>query len=328
MRHALRCSHQQALGQRLEIEPAIKPVGKSSQILLSILCKSKAVVAATQAGFEITQHRVDPLQLRDILGLASRDNGAVMGAAGLRHRIKTSQPVRIDDAARSQTLARPLCDGFELESTHQTELDAHGVTFIRERDSSYKGDLVFRATPDLATHALASQISIVDLDFSTERIAGLPLGHGLHQFVMHQPCRWVAHPQMALERECRDARFGLTDEIDCQKPGHQRQFGALKNGARNQRGLMPTGIALEDFVGTMAQDAVCSAPALGAAKTIRPARTLQGLRAKRLSAEKVQELRQRQAGLELNAIHGHGTALKKSTMGSDYAFPGSSGEIC
>ena len=49
VRSTLRCCHQQALGQCLEIEPAIKPVGKCAKILRCIFSKAEAVVAATQA---------------------------------------------------------------------------------------------------------------------------------------------------------------------------------------------------------------------------------------------------------------------------------------
>ncbi len=82
---ALRCGHQQALGQCLEIEPAIEPVGKNGQVLLCIFSESEAVVAATEAGLEVSQHRVNPLQFRHVLGLTPCDHSAFMGTAGLRH---------------------------------------------------------------------------------------------------------------------------------------------------------------------------------------------------------------------------------------------------
>jgi hypothetical protein len=52
-------------------------------------------------------------------------------------------------------------------------------------------------------------------------------------------------------------RSGRADEVD--RPTHvvRRQFGRLKDGARDQRGLMPTGIALRNLVFDGMQDAVC-----------------------------------------------------------------------
>ncbi len=75
VRPALRRCHQQALGQRLEVEPAIEAVGEGAKILRCIFSKSKTVVAATQAGLEVSLHRVDPLQLGYILGLAPCQDG-------------------------------------------------------------------------------------------------------------------------------------------------------------------------------------------------------------------------------------------------------------
>ena len=44
---ALRYSHQQALGQCLEIEPSIESVSEGAEILRRIFSETEAVVAAT-----------------------------------------------------------------------------------------------------------------------------------------------------------------------------------------------------------------------------------------------------------------------------------------
>jgi hypothetical protein len=89
---------------------------------------------------------------------------------------------------------------------------------ISEGDRSNKGHLVFRAASDLAAKALATQISIIHLNFATERVGCFTLSHGLHQFVMHQPNRWVAHAQLTFESQSRQTGLGLADEVNCQKP--------------------------------------------------------------------------------------------------------------
>jgi len=310
MRPALSSGDQQALGQGLEIKSAVEAIGKSAKILLGVLAKTKAVVTATQAGLEVTQHRVDPLQLRHLLGLSSGHNGAFMGATCFRHSVETGQPIGVNGAAGGQVLTGPLRDDFGLEARHRVELDAQRVAFIADRDGSDKSHLVLRATPDLPSSALAAQISVFHLDFATEHVAGFTLCHGLHQLVMHQPGCGIAHAQLAFECECRQTGFGLTDEVDRQKPCRQRQLGRLKNGARDQRGLMPTGIALENLVPIGMQEAVCGTTATRTAKTIGPASSLQRRRAKRLGAKELEKFRHRQAVLELDAIHGHDAAPK------------------
>jgi len=310
VRTALRCSHQQALGQSLEIKPAIESVGEGAKVLGCIFSESEAVVAATEAGFEISQHRVDPLQLGHVLGFAPSHYCAFMGAASLGHRAEAGQAIRINGAASGQAFAGPIGDGFELEARYRAEFDPQRVALISERDSRDEGNLVFRATPDLAANALTTQIRIVNLNFAAERVTSFALSHGLHQFVVYQPSRWVAHTQLAFQGQRGQTCLGLTDEVDRQKPCRQRQFGRLKNGACNQRRLMATGIALKDLVAPTMQDTVCSATAVWTSKTIGPTCTLQRRTAQRYSAKELVELRHRQAGLKLDAIHSHDVTPK------------------
>jgi hypothetical protein len=88
------------------------------------------------------------------------------------------------------------------------------------------------------------------------------------------------------------------------------QIGRLKNSSRDQRSLMSAGIALKNLVATGVQDAVCRTTTVGTAKTIGPASTLQCRRAKRFGAKELVELRHRQAGLKLDAVHSHDATLK------------------
>lgn len=114
VRPALRCGHQQSLGQCLEIEPSIESVGEGAKVLRCVLSKAKAVVAATQAGLVVSQHRVDPLQLGYVFGFALCHDSAFMGASGLGHCPEAGQAIRIDGAANGQAFFGPVCDGFEL----------------------------------------------------------------------------------------------------------------------------------------------------------------------------------------------------------------------
>ncbi len=246
---ALRCGHQQALGQCLEIEPAIESVSEGAEILCGIFSKAEAVVAATQTCFEVSQHRVDPLQFRYILGFAPSHNCAFMGAARLGHGAEAGQAIRI-------------------EARHRAEFDPQGVPLIGEGDRRHEGHLVFRTTSDLASRALATQIRIVNLDFATERVEIFTFSHGLHQFVLHQPRSWVTHAQLSFESQSRQASLGLADEVNRQKPYRQRQFGRLKYRAGDQRRLMPAGVALKNFVATGVQDAVCSTTTIRTTETI------------------------------------------------------------
>ena len=91
VRTGLQRSDQQALGQRPEVEPPDEPVHKRAQVPLGIFAKAKPVVTATEPGFQVPRDRVDPLQLRYILGFASSDHGALMGTACQRNSTETRQ---------------------------------------------------------------------------------------------------------------------------------------------------------------------------------------------------------------------------------------------
>ncbi len=310
VRAALQRRHQQALGQRAQVESPVESVGKGAQVLRGVFTKAKPVVAATEPGFQVPQHRIDPVQLRHIFGFSSCHHRALMGTACQGDRTETGQAVRNNRAARREILIRPLRNRVERESRYRGQLDSQGVPLLAERNRSHKRHLVFRATPDLAATALTAKVGVINLYAPLQGIAGLPLHHGLHQLVVHQPCRWVTHTQVALERQRRQSGFGLADEVDCQEPHRQGQLGALKDGASDQRRLVPTGVALKDLVAKGTQDAVRSATAARTGKALWPASALQRLGAKRLSAVEFEELRHGQAGLKLDAIDCHGGATQ------------------
>lgn len=127
---------------------------------------------------------------------------------------------------------------------------------IGERDGHDERPLVLRAATGLAASALTTEVGIIDLNLAFEDIALLAFGHRLHQLVVNEPRRRIAHPQVPLEGECRQPGLGLADEVDREKPNAQGQFRALHHGARDQRGLMPTSLALEQRVSSPAHPGV------------------------------------------------------------------------
>lgn len=72
---------------------------------------------------------------------------------------------------------------------------------------------------------------------------------------------------------------------------------------------MPTDVALEQLASTVADHVMLGGIAARAAKGIGPPPGLDRLDALGLTAEAAQELRDRHAVLELNAVAGHGSLL-------------------
>lgn len=262
---------------RFEIESAVDSVDKGAMVLRYVFSKTKTLVTAAQTGFENFQYGGNALQQRHIQGFMLSHNGAFMGTTCLRHSDEAVQAIKVDDATCGNIFTGPPRYGFDL--------DAQRVVFIVERYGCYKGNLVFRGAPNLVATARATQIGIINLDIATERIAGFTLGHVLYQSVLYQSGRWVAHFQLTFEQESRQARLGLGDEVNRQKPCCQWQFGRMKNGTFDQRRLMPIGIARKDLVATGTQDAVCCTTAVSTAKTIGSSSTHQRNRVKRFGAK-------------------------------------------
>lgn len=229
-----------------------------------------------------------------------------MRAFGLFDGGKARQPVGKHGTPRRQAGLGPLLDGLEGEAGDGGEFNSQRMALIGERDGGNERNFILRASTGGSAATLAAQVGIVDVDLAFENIPRLALCHRAHQLVVDQPGRRVAHPQLSHERERRQPGLGLADEVDREKPDGQGQFGALHDGAGDQRGLMPTGMALKKRMGSPAHPAVGGPITAGATKPGRPARVLQCRLALRFGPVALKECRHRKTGLKLNSIHCHG----------------------
>jgi hypothetical protein len=108
----------------------------------------------------------------------------------------------------------------------------------------------------------------------------------------------------------------LADEVNGQEPDRQRQLGALKQGAGNQRGLVMTSVALEGLAVSRSQNAVGLTATARTAKARRPARLFHRCLALCFGPEVCEKLKHRHSGLKLNPIHGHDTPLSRKAQDS------------
>lgn len=98
LRSALRVRFQQVIGRRPDIE------------------------SSAQAGVELPQHRDDPLQLWNVLGIAPGYFCAFRSALRLCHNTEASHSIRTNRIAGGKTLADALCADFEPKTCHRGEL--------------------------------------------------------------------------------------------------------------------------------------------------------------------------------------------------------------
>ena len=72
--------------QSAEIESTVEAVGKRRQVSCGVLSEVEGMIATGEAGLEIAQDGVDPLELRQVFRLSSGDDGWLMDAPGFGER--------------------------------------------------------------------------------------------------------------------------------------------------------------------------------------------------------------------------------------------------
>jgi hypothetical protein len=84
---------QYAFSHRCQIEAPIETVAEGTQIAIRILVKAQGMERAVEAGLQVAEHRVDPSELRQLLGMSPFDDDRLMNAADLSHSKESGQAV-------------------------------------------------------------------------------------------------------------------------------------------------------------------------------------------------------------------------------------------
>ena len=75
------------------MEAPVETINKRTEVAGSVFSEIERRVGAAQAGFEVAQNRVDPVEFRQVLGLATaRDDWPVL-AASISNPGKTAQAI-------------------------------------------------------------------------------------------------------------------------------------------------------------------------------------------------------------------------------------------
>jgi hypothetical protein len=73
---------EESLMQSAEVESTVEAVGECRQVSSGVLTEVECMIATGQAGLEIAQDGVDPLELRQVFRLSPGDDGWLMDAPG------------------------------------------------------------------------------------------------------------------------------------------------------------------------------------------------------------------------------------------------------
>lgn len=124
--------------------------------------------------------------------------------------------------------------------------------------------------------------------------------------MVQQPSSRVAHAELPLHRQVRQAGLGLADRVHRQEPARQRQLGVAEECSRGQRGLAAAGVALVQDAASADNDAMRTPFAARAGESFGPACAAHHLRACRFRTKALKKLGHRPSSLELDRVVGHG----------------------
>ena len=290
---------------------------------MGVFAKGEGVVGAGEGGLEVAQEGIHGTERRVLRGgLAAKTGGDVvaMGGAGGDDPAEARQSVGDHLGGGRQGALGP---GFDRRPGEGDRVVAHQDR-LAVRRGLHRGDeghLVLRATARLAAGALATQVGVVNLYPSFKAARGLALLHHLHQLLLDQPGRLVAHAQVPRQFQGRHGVLGLRQQMHGEIPHCQRQLGRLEHRSGRHRGLTATGGTLPVRPTVMHETTVRLLAAARTDETLRPARRYQRLVALRFRSVRLEKLRHRQSFLELDPVDSHDASPQNIAMHHTLRLP-------
>ena len=231
---------QQPLRQCRQIMAAVEAIGKLSQVACAVLVVLDPVIRRIQGHFHVAQHDVDTAQRRVLRRLApTAGDVALMAGAHRADLSKAARAIGDHVGIRGQRRIGPTPDDLAGKAGHRRQADALRALLRIGLHCRHEGRLVQGRAPAMSVaSALATQVGIVDFNTPLQRAGLIAQAHHLQQLVLEQPGAFVAHAQLAPERQRADAILVLADQIQGEKPFAQGQTGVLHDGACGDRALV------------------------------------------------------------------------------------------
>ena len=174
-----------------------------------------------------------------------------------------------------------------------------GCGFDRRHDRRFAR----RTTAAFAAVALATEISVVDLDPPRQALCGVPFHHRLHELVLDLPGSGLGDAKPAAQLNAGNPSLALGEVVHGTKPSTQRHFGRRENRSGDQGCLPSTGSALVKRAGL--DQAVMLAPAHWADEARGPAPAHHRLAALILCSVQNSKLSLTEALLKLDLVARH-----------------------
>ena len=97
---------------------------------------------AAEAGFQVADHRIDPPEIGQILGMAAINDYRLVHTTHFRNSTKAGQPIGNHLTHSSQGLLGSICDCCKGEGFHLGHLDVDGMASIIKRHGGDDRNLV------------------------------------------------------------------------------------------------------------------------------------------------------------------------------------------
>src|SRR5450756_169232 len=124
------------------MEAPVKPINKRAEVASSVFGEIERMISAPQAGFEIAQNRVDPVEFRQVLGLAATCDDDPVLAANIGYPGKTAQSIGSHYTTWREVLVSPVDNRFARKIGDRCHFNIQGSAFGTERDGRHKRHLV------------------------------------------------------------------------------------------------------------------------------------------------------------------------------------------
>src|SRR5664280_3843235 len=111
------------------MEAPVETINKRTEVTRSVFGEIECMVGATQAGFEVAQNRVDPVEFWQVLGLAATLDDYPVLAANIGYPGKTAQAIGSDYATWREVLVSPINNRLARKTRHRCHFNIQAVSY-------------------------------------------------------------------------------------------------------------------------------------------------------------------------------------------------------
>jgi len=224
----------QTLDHAAEFDTPFEPVRESAEIEAQVFFPD-GIVGPMRSILDDPEHRVGPGELRRLDAARAAFSSEARARTGLDERPEAMQTILGDFSFRRQMHLCPASNRLTAKSGDWRHAHGQRAPIGTASDRCDKRRFAVSTATALPAPAFSTPVGVVDLDRTRQGLAVVSLAHSLNQLLLEQPGGVVLNTKMASKGHSRHSGFALGEQENRQKPGRQRQFGAVKYCPGRQR---------------------------------------------------------------------------------------------